>query len=117
MFLNIRRFVRNCDVCGRNKNWKNKKQNFLKPLPIPSRIWSKFFIDLVIDLPPIEKYKNLSILIDKLKKKAILEPCDSMDVEAVSEIFIRKFYRQHVLPAVIISNRSKQFVNILWKKI
>ena len=25
MLLNIRRFVRNCDVCNRNKIWKNKK--------------------------------------------------------------------------------------------
>ena len=28
MFLDIRRFVRNCNVCGRNKIWKNKKQFF-----------------------------------------------------------------------------------------
>ena len=28
MFLNIRRFVRNCEVCGKNKIWKNKKQFF-----------------------------------------------------------------------------------------
>ena len=25
MLLNIRRFVRNCDVCDRNKTWKNIK--------------------------------------------------------------------------------------------
>ena len=40
-----------------------------------------------------------------------------MDVETVSEIFIRKFYRQHGLPTIIISDRNKQFVNILWKNI
>ena len=51
IFLNIRRFVRNYDVYGCNKIWKNKKRNFLKPLPIPSRIWSIFFIDFVIYLP------------------------------------------------------------------
>ena len=57
------------------------------------------------------------VIIDKLNQKVILEPCDSMDAETVSEIFIRKFYRQHDLPAIIISDRGKQFVNILWKKI
>ena len=58
MFLNIRRFVRNDDVCGRNKAWKNKKQNFLKPLPISSRIWSEISIDFVIDLPENEKMQK-----------------------------------------------------------
>ena len=40
-----------------------------------------------------------------------------MDAETVEEIFIRRFYRQHGLPAVIISDRGRQFVSILWKKI
>ena len=52
-----------------------------------------------------------------IDKKVILDPCDSINAEAVSEIFIRKFYRQHGLPAIIISDRGRQFVNILWKKI
>ena len=40
-----------------------------------------------------------------------------MDAETVAEIFIRRFYRQHGLFAIIISERGRQFVNILWKKI
>ena len=65
MLLNIRRFVRNCDVCGRNKTWKNKKQGFLKPFLIPSRIWSEISIDFVIDLPEKEKCKYLLIITEK----------------------------------------------------
>ena len=40
-----------------------------------------------------------------------------MDAETIAEIFIRRFYRQHSLPAVIICDRNRQFVNILWKMI
>ena len=57
------------------------------------------------------------MIIDKLNKKFFLEFYDSMDVETVSEIFIRKFYRQHGLPTIIISDRNKQLRNILYKKI
>ena len=117
MLLDIRRFVRNCDVCGRNKAWRDKKQGFLKPLPIPSRIWSEISIDFVVDLPESEGCKNLLVITDRLGKGVILEPCDSMDAEAVSEIFIRRFYRQHGLPAAIVSDRGRQFVSILWKMI
>ena len=53
------------------------------------------------------------MIIDKLNKQVILEFCDPIDAKTVSEIFIRKFYRQHGLPTIIISDRSKQFVSIL----
>ena len=95
----------------------HQKQGFLKLLPIPNRIWSEISIDFVVDFPENEKCKNILIIIDKLSKRKILEFCNSMDAEIVAEIFIRKFYRQHGLPTVIISDRNRQFVNILWKKI
>ena len=34
----IRTFVAACDGCGSNKVWRSKRQGFLKPLPIPSRV-------------------------------------------------------------------------------
>ena len=43
-----------------------------------------------------------------------MEFYDSMDVETVSEILNRKFYRQHGLPKIMIPDRNKQFVYILW---
>ena len=61
--------------------------------------------------------QNFLVITDRLKKGVILETCNSMDAEAVAEIFIRRFYRQHGLPAVIVSDRGRQFVSILWKRI
>ena len=55
-------------------------------------------------------------MIDKLNKIIILKFCDSINAETVTEIFIREFYRQHGLPANIISDCGRQFVNILWRK-
>ena len=57
------------------------------------------------------------MIIGKLKKGFILKICNSIDAETVAEIFIRRFYRQHGLPAVIISDRNKKVLNILWKRI
>ena len=57
------------------------------------------------------------MIIDKLNKRIILEFYDSMDAETVSEISIRKFYRQHGLFTFIVSDRNKQFMHILLKKI
>ena len=47
----------------------------------------------------------------------VLKLCDTMTAETIAEIFIRRFYRQHHLPEIIVFDRNRQFVNILWKKI
>jgi hypothetical protein len=35
MSNDIRKFIRNCNVCGRVKSWRDGKHGLLKPLPIP----------------------------------------------------------------------------------
>ena len=89
----------------------------MKLLPIPSQNWSEILIDFVIDLPENEKCYFLLLIIDKFGKRVILKFYNSMDAEAATEIFIRRFYRQHGLFAILMSDRGRQFVNILWKKI
>ena len=71
----------------------------------------------MIDLPKNETCKNFLLIIDKLKKGFILKLCNSIDAKAVAKIFIRRFYRQNGLSTIIVSDRSRQFVNILWNKI
>jgi hypothetical protein len=51
---NVRQFVRNCDSCAANKAWRTRRQGFLKPLPIPDRVWSEISIDFIVDLPESE---------------------------------------------------------------
>jgi hypothetical protein len=34
----VRRFLRNCDVCSRTTIWREKRRGLLKPLPIPDRL-------------------------------------------------------------------------------
>ena len=47
----------------------------------------------------------------------ILELYSSLDTEAVTETFIRIFYRQHRLPRAIVSDRKTQFTGVLWARV
>jgi hypothetical protein len=47
----VKRFYRNCDVCGRLYLWKKRRKKFLKPLPISDRFYSELSIDFITDLP------------------------------------------------------------------
>lgn len=51
MSENIRQFCRNCRDCRRNQIWRQQRQGLLKPLPVPSRIWSDISVDFIDQLP------------------------------------------------------------------
>lgn len=117
MLQDVCKFCRNCDKCRTNNSWKDRRQGFLKPLPIPERVWRKISVDFVVDLPPSEGCKNLLVITDRLSKGVILEPCNDMSAEWVAETFVRRFYRLHGLPTAIVSDRGTQFVSSLWKRV
>jgi hypothetical protein len=113
----VRQFVRNCDGCKGNKAWRERRSGFLKPLPIPSRIWQEISIDFITDLPKSHGCTNLMVITDRLSKGVILEPCSDIRAETVAKKFIQVFYRHHGIPRAIVSDRGVQFVGQLWKRV
>lgn len=115
----VRRFVRNCNVCGRAAVWREKKRGLLKPLPIPARIWSELSIDFITDLPPSgpDQATFMMVVTDRLSKNVIFEPMASTTAEAVAKRLSWCLFRHHGPPRAIVSDRGPQFVSLLWKRI
>jgi len=117
MLTDIRRFVRNCDNCQGKQVWRDRRRGFLKPLPVPLRIWSEISMDFIDKLPLSNGCTTLLVITDRLSKGVILEPCESMTTKYVAELFVRCFYRHHGLPTAIVSDRGSQFTSDLWKRV
>ncbi|KAL5604627.1 uncharacterized protein BROUX77_004813 [Berkeleyomyces rouxiae] len=68
----VKRFCRNCEICGSTNVMRQLKQGLLKPLPVPDRIWRDIGIDLIGPLPPCKKegkvYKHVMTVVDHLSK-------------------------------------------------
>lgn len=113
----VRRFVRNCEVCGRNTIWRDTKKGLLKPLPIPQRIWSEVTIDFITDLPPSgrDAATNCMVVTDRLTKGVELEGLDDISSEAVAKRLFERHYPVHGIPTAITSDRGPQFVSDMWK--
>ena len=84
----VRRFVRNCDVCGRSTVWREAKAGFLKSLPIPERIGSELTIDFVTDLPKSKSCTNIMVITDRLSKDIFLFGTSTMEGQKCAELFI-----------------------------
>lgn len=117
----IRRFVKNCDVCGRTSIWRDKKKGLLKPLPVPNQIWQELSMDFITGLPPSgpDKATVLLVITDRLSKGIILIPISprQFDAEGLAEEFLRVYVPHHWIPRAIVSDRGPQFVNAFWNTI
>lgn len=115
----VRRFLRNCNVCGRTSVWRDKKQGVLKPLPVPERIWSDLSVDFIVGLPASGERRctNIMVVTDRLSKAVILEPMATITTEDVARALLTSLIRHHGLPARIVSDRGTQFVSFMWKRI
>lgn len=117
MYEDVRRFVRNCDACGANNSWKDRRQGFLKPLPIPERVWSEISMDFVGDLNPSKGRTNILVVTDRLSKGVFFKGLKDTKVETVARWFVRHYYPVHYLPRAIVSDRGTQFVGMFWARV
>ena len=117
MLDSIRRFVRNCDVCGRTKPWREGAQGLLKPLPIPDQLWKEISMDFIEGLPSSDGMTCLMVVTDRLSKGVIFIPLPDIKTETVVRAFLRYVVAYHWLPNAITSDRGSQFVSLLWERL
>ncbi|KAL2892028.1 Retrotransposable element Tf2 155 kDa protein type 1 [Ceratocystis lukuohia] len=113
----IRRFCRNCQVCGSTNIRRDSKETTLKALPIPDQPWAEIAIDFIGPLEPAQKggimYTHILTIVDRLTKGVMLIPTNSLDMESVADSFFQHYYRIHGMPKSILSDR--EFVNAAWR--
>ena len=113
MTQDVRRFVRNCNTCGKSKIWREQKHGLLKPLPIPEHIWSEFSVDFITGLTPSKDCTSIMIVTDRLSKSIIAVPMKETRAINVAQTLLEHIFQHHGLPTVIVSDRGTQFVSML----
>ena len=111
----VRRFIRNCDVCGRTTVWREARAGFLKPLPVPERIGSDLTIDFVTDLPVSGNCTNIMVITDRLSKDIFVFGASSMSAENCAKLFVDRYYRYFGFPKYLTSDRGSDWMSHFWK--
>ena len=76
-------------------------------------------MDLITDLPPVEGYDSILVVVDQgLSKGVILLPCNkTLTSEDTAKLLLENLYKQFQLLDKIISNRGPQFASKAFKEL
>lgn len=117
----IKRYVRGCRDCNKNKDPHHATYRKLSPLPVPEGRWTRVHIDFITDLPTTRSGNNaILVVINALTKMAHFGPVklkgsNTANARTTADLFRRECIRLHVIPGTLISDRDTQFLHKFWK--
>ena len=74
MSIEIKVFVNTCDICQKTKPRRHGPMGLLQPIPIPSQPFEVVSMDFIPELPTLNGFDNIFVIVDKLTKYAIIIP-------------------------------------------
>ena len=117
MTQDVRRFVCNCNICGKSKIWRKQKHGLFKPLPIPERIWSELSVDFITGLAPSKDCTSIMVVTNRLSKSIIAVPMKETRAINVAQTLLEHIFQHHGLPTAIVLDCGTQFVSMLWTEV
>ncbi len=116
--IDLRRYLKNCSECARNKTKRHLKYGLLHPLPVPIKPWDEISMDFITELPISNGCDQIWVIKDRLTKRGHFISCKgTMTVFDFVYLFIEFVFKLHGLPSFITSDRDKLFVSNLWKSL
>ena len=119
MDLQIRKYIKTCDLCQRIKPSTHHPYGALDPIPPPSTPWSSVAMDFITDLPKTNSgYTAIFVVIDRFSKMAHFIPCDmdGLDSLKTAKLFL-KVIALHGVPDSIVSDRDPRFKSAFWQSL
>lgn len=109
----VRKFVRECDVCQSNKADLRKPAALLEPRPIPDAIWTDISMDFIEGLPH-SGGKDAIFVVVYAHFISLAHPFSAKDVAGE---FVKGVAKLHGTPVSIVSDRDRVFLSLFWKEL
>ena len=116
----VRKYIRTCDNCQRNKPIRQKPFGKMRNDKAPSRPWQQLTMDFV-DMPETQdavnrsKWNQVLIVVDKFSKQTILIPArKDLTAREVYHILWDKIFAIFGLPETILTDMDKIFRSKEW---
>ncbi|KAJ9566907.1 hypothetical protein OSB04_002873 [Centaurea solstitialis] len=116
MRSDIKEFVRNCEVCQRNKVLGGSSAGLLQPILLTLKVWDEITMDFIDGLPKSKGCSVIMVFVDRLSKYAHFAPLKHpFDATIVADVFVKEVVKLHGIPQVIISDQDKVITMLTFK--
>ena len=93
----------------------------LKPLPIPSRLWTDVTLDFITGLVVSNGYNAILMVVDCLIKEKHYIPYTTNEngiiTEVTTQLLLQNIWKLYSLPLLLTSDRGSQFISGVWKNL
>lgn len=114
----VLQFVKECDVCQRQKYLATALGGLLQPLNIPNQIWEEISMDFITELPKSKGFAAILLVVDRSSKYSHFIPLKHRyTAKVIAEVFTKEIVRLHGIPASILSDRDPIFVSGFWREL
>ena len=114
----VKRYLRNCYDCKRNKSPRDKTPGLLHPFPVPTTVWEHVVIDGKSIPSDRYGYDYVWGFIYKLSRLLATLPGKKSDiVEVLVSRYYRFLYRFLGMPTIWISDNAGPFISAFLAKI
>lgn len=115
MKSDLKKFIRECDVCQRIKAETIAPSSLLQTLAIPTKPWTDVSLYFVEGLPKSQGFEVILVVVDRLTKYVYFIPLSHPYTAAkVVGLYMQYVFKLHGLPTSIVNDRDATFTSKFW---
>ncbi len=108
----VKDYVRSCTSCACTKAPCHKPYGLLKQLPIPSQPWESISMDFIEQLPLLEGFTAILVIVDRLTKQSLFIPThDMVDTPQLAWLFLTHIFSKHSALGHVTSDHGTEFMS------
>ena len=112
----MQEFVKQCDICQRQRYAATSPVGLLQPLLIPDCVWGDISLDFITGLPRSKGFDVVFVVVHRLSKYGHFIPLKHpYRTRQVAEIFAKEIVKLHGIPNSIVSDRDPLFMSLFWQ--
>lgn len=118
MSVFVRDYVDGCATCQATKNQPERSYGPIQPNAVPEVPFQIITTDFVTDLPPVDGFGSINVVVDRFTKMIKITPCTkTITAEGTATLLLDHVMRNYGLPKQIISDRGPQFASKVMQEI
>ena len=118
MKQDIENYIRNCDICQKNKATRPQTRQELEITDTQDEPWIKVALDIVGPLGLSENgNKYILTCQDNLTKYLIAIPIENQEASTVADAFVSKICLVHGIPQIILTDQGANFMSQVFKHV